>query len=373
MDPQIIYNEYMTRSVLFLSTQFPKFNLKELSKHMQINYSMMQAQLGQLVVPEYYKIREVKYGNSTTYLQLNMYPNLFYIFSQLLVNQDHLVELTKGFLNECKKAENTCDATEAELSKKEHPQMSENIKDMMTKNPPESLRCIDCFKYSHATASIQLVQNIFKKYQKTPLDLFSINTCIEKTCINTSNISYTSLTSSGYTYYMLMLTHTPVQNIDVLLHYLAIVWNKSEQTQQECYVIHWLFCIAMPFLRGSAGCAKVLLNAVLLKNGFNPVKERGDFYRQTDWIAIFSPTFEIYWSKKDEMFEDDTEFHGRVEQLSKMSKMSKMTKMHVVQEDTKQDDSMTDAFKPKAKKIKKRSKKRSKKSSKKRSSHRKYQ
>ena len=93
-----------------------------------------------------------------------------------MVNQDHLVELTKGFLNECKKAENTCDATEAELSKKEHPQMSKNIKDMMTKNPPESLRCIDCFKYSHATASIQLVQNIFKKYQKTPLDLFSINT-----------------------------------------------------------------------------------------------------------------------------------------------------------------------------------------------------
>jgi hypothetical protein len=68
MDPQIIYNDYMTRSVLFLSTRFPNFNMKELSKHMQINYSMMQAQLSQPANLEYYKIREEKYGDSTTYL-----------------------------------------------------------------------------------------------------------------------------------------------------------------------------------------------------------------------------------------------------------------------------------------------------------------
>ena len=359
---QIIYNNYMTLSALFLSTQFPIFNLEELSKHMQKNYRMMQAQLSQPANIEYYKIRNS--GNSTTYLQLNVYPNLFYIFSQLLVNQGHLVELTKGFLEECKKAENTCDAKEAGLSKMEHPKLEENIKKMMTLNKPQSERCIDCFKYSPVSASIQLVQNIFKKYQKIPLDLFSINTCIGEACINTSKISYNSMKFNGYTYDMLMLTHTPAQNIDVLLHYLATVWNEPTKKEEECYKIHWLFCIAMPFLRGSAGCAKVLLNAMLLKNGFDPVKERGDFYQQTDWVAIFSPTFEIYWSKKDEMFEDDTEFHGRAKQLSKMP---------VVQEDTKQDDSMIDAFKPKAKKSKKRSKKRSKKPSKKSSSHRKRQ
>lgn len=353
MDPQIIYNEYMTRSVLFLSTLFPNFNIDKLSEHMQKNYNMMQTQLEQPVESGYYKIRNS--GNSTTYLQLNKYPNLFYIFSQLLVNQDHLKELARDFKTECKKA--TCDAKEAELSKKEHPEMSQSIKDMMTKNLPGSVRCIDCFKYSPMTASIQLVQNIFKKYQTIPLDLFSINTCIGKTCINTSKISYSSLKSNGYTYNMMMLTHTPIENIGTLLDHLTIVWDKpTQKTEQECYVIHWLFCIAMPFLRGSAGCAKVLLNAMLFKNGFKPVKERDDFYQQTDWVAMFSPTFDIYWTKKDEMFEDDTEFQGRVDQLPKMP---------VVQQGEHPKIEAGDAFKPKAKKSKKSSKKRSKKRSKK--------
>lgn len=301
MDPQAIYQEYMNRSVLYLSFKFPLFNLDKLSEHMKTNYAMMQAQ--SVVDPEYYTIRT--FGTSTTYLQLNMYPNLFYIFSQLFLDKSVLVELTKDFLSECEKDENKCDEKEVENSIKERKEMDSK---KMTKNPPGSHRCHECFKYNPMFASIQLTQQIFKKYQKIPLDLFSIKTCFVDKSVLTSKVSYTRLVSNGHNYDMLMLTHTPIQNISILMGKLTEVWNKQTQTEQECYMIHWLFCIATPFRRGSAGCSKVLLNAKLLQNGMDPVKEKMDFYRQTDWVAIFSPTFEMYWSKKDEMFEIDRDF-----------------------------------------------------------------
>jgi hypothetical protein len=241
-----------------------------------------------------------------------MYPNIFYIFSKLLLeNNGHLIELKKDFLKECNDPQNSCDEKENELSEKEHPKIDVNVKQKMTKNPSGSTRCIKCFKYNPYIATIQLTQQIFKKYQVVPIDLFSIETCFDKRCIETSKITFTSLISNGYNYDMLMLTHTPIKNISILLQKLSDTWNKETQTEEECYMIHWLFCNATPFLRGSAGCSKVLLNAILFKNGQYPVKETVDFHRQTDWVAMFSPTFDIYWRKKDELFEKDGDFSVR--------------------------------------------------------------
>jgi hypothetical protein len=85
---------------------------------------------------------------------------------------------------------------------------------------------------------------------------------------------------------------------------IETIWSLLQKKRKEeyCYMIHYLFCNLTPFVRGSAGCSKVLLNACLLKCGLSMVKETDEFHAQSDWVALLSPTFGDYYEYKDKMF-----------------------------------------------------------------------
>ena len=91
---------------------------------------------------------------------------------------------------------------------------------------------------------------------------------------------------------------------DIMVEIISGTIQSSEK-EKQCYMLHWLFCNLCPFLKGSAGFAKILLNVALLLCNCQPVKETEFYFKHSDWVALLSPTFEMYYSKKDEMFEID--------------------------------------------------------------------
>ena len=113
---------------------------------------------------------------------------------------------------------------------------------------------------------------------------------------------------------VLCIYHTTTQNSrNTLLTYIKDnIWN-DKMTEEDCYKIHWLLATACPFIRGSAGFAKVMLNAALLRCKLHPVKETMYYSRQTDWVAMLSPTFDEYYSKKNDMFETDDDFNNKLQ------------------------------------------------------------
>ena len=77
-----------------------------------------------------------------------------------------------------------------------------------------------------------------------------------------------------------------------------------------------MLTISCPFFKGSAGFAKVILNAALLRIGLQPVKETTEYERKSDWVAMLSPTFEEYYAKKDAMFEPIPRLGGSIKRRS---------------------------------------------------------
>lgn len=131
----------------------------------------------------------------------------------------------------------------------------------------------------------------------------------------------------GYITYGLSITHTLPYTSNLIINYIKThIWNKENITEKDCYMIHWLLAIACPFLRGSASFAKVMLNAALLRCELHPVKETTYYFKQTDWVAIFSPTFDEYYAKKDDMFEKDTMFQEYLVQPGGYRKKTRITR-----------------------------------------------
>jgi hypothetical protein len=56
--------------------------------------------------------------------------------------------------------------------------------------------------------------------------------------------------------------------------------------------------------RGSAGAAKVVLNAALHYLGFGMVIEKEQYQRQVDWVSMFCPDFEDFYENKNSFFEN---------------------------------------------------------------------
>jgi hypothetical protein len=123
---------------------------------------------------------------------------------------------------------------------------------------------------------------------------------------------------SGWSSYRLAVTHTLYDTRREILTYITLtLWPKLEEKKEEdCYQLHWLLATACPFFRGSAGFAKVVLNAALLRIGLQPVKETKEYERKSDWVAILSPTFEEYYAKKDAMFEPISRLGGSIKRRS---------------------------------------------------------
>jgi hypothetical protein len=118
--------------------------------------------------------------------------------------------------------------------------------------------------------------------------------------------------SYGYSIYTLAVFHTAPNISHHIIEYIKNNLWPALSKEEDCYRIHWLLAIACPFHKGSAGFAKVVLNAALLRIGLQPVKETKEYERKSDWVAILSPTFEEYYAKKDAMFEPISRLGGSI-------------------------------------------------------------
>ena len=126
----------------------------------------------------------------------------------------------------------------------------------------------------------------------------------------------------------LIVRHTAPEYVPILLTKVREFWrainhtSTIEEIRDRSLAIHWLISTAAPFHRGSAGFAKIMLNAVRQKanfarqvenarrqqqvqaNGMNvdilnlldmPIlKETPQYNRKSDWVALLSPTFKSY-------------------------------------------------------------------------------
>ena len=73
--------------------------------------------------------------------------------------------------------------------------------------------------------------------------------------LEASNIGYNGLSNS------IMLYHT--QDTDIIVTVINAIMKEiisisksgeiPPETEKKCYMLHWLFCNATPFIRGSAG------------------------------------------------------------------------------------------------------------------------
>jgi hypothetical protein len=80
------------------------------------------------------------------------------------------------------------------------------------------------------------------------------------------------------------------------------VLDDLDNIKKLCFEIYYLFINIVPYVRGSATAAKVLLNACLSAFGFDYVKETPEYHKQADWIAFVSEDFDDFYSKVDKMF-----------------------------------------------------------------------
>lgn len=116
----------------------------------------------------------------------------------------------------------------------------------------------------------------------------------------------------GYSVERLTIMHTSPEFIVFLLKKVKEIWSSIIPTlhlteiMQSAFKIHWLIATATPFSRGSAGFAKVMLNAAIqraynlaqhykLNLAVMPLlKETPQYNRKSDWVALLSPKFENY-------------------------------------------------------------------------------
>ena len=131
---------------------------------------------------------------------------------------------------------------------------------------------------------------------------------------------------SGYSFFA---EHTNPNNSDIIIRYVInTLWptlekgNPTPQQETYCYAIHYLVATACPFLRGSAGFAKVMLNAALRRVGLPFVKETKLYHRKSDWVAILSPSFQDYIVDKDKLFEVDTKYKNYKSKINSRRSMN---------------------------------------------------
>lgn len=89
----------------------------------------------------------------------------------------------------------------------------------------------------------------------------------------------------------------PLGRYEPLMRELGKLWCTFLRApdKKRAYELYYLFANMVPYSRGSAGAAKVLLNVALHIGGFPSVRERAEYARQADWAAFVAPNFEDFW------------------------------------------------------------------------------
>jgi len=344
---QQIYEQFMNYASFRISS-YDTFNITQLSELMQELYVMQVERQQKKREKNYYKLRNI---GISTYISDFEYPNLSDIFINSL---DSILESNpnnSSFITNCKKNNAKCTNQESNISKLNF----NNIKGIknfnitkkynITNRKSRSERCKSCFKFSPNVAGIKLTNTMRNKtlYKNTvslnliahPLKLIPIyiTNPLDGAKIETSYINVSVREDVKEIYklndgkiHSLVLYHTEYDNINIIMSIVSTIWLIISDTRYDltdriklCYCLHWLLAIACPFFRGSAGFAKVILNAALYKLGIKPVREKEIYFTKSDWIAIFSPTLDIYLSKIHSIFEEDTNAFNQMEEFKKQA------------------------------------------------------
>lgn len=291
-----LYKKYMNIASLHFS-KVKELDLKEISEFMSSIDDELTTEKQKINHVDkdrnIYRLREE--GLIKTYLEPLLYKNIFEIFSKklnvILKNSD----IT--FMDK--------DCTEKKFICSEKEKKNEKL-----------TGCFKCLKVSdHGVrfTNKYIEENFFNNptnYSEFGITIKTKLPIVNKS-IKTLNITYEKKTTAfdgtkwKHLSYSLRATHTDFSLINEIFNVIKLAWKKINDEKEckrycdskFCFMIHWLFCIATPFIRGSAGCAKVLLNAALIKCGYHAVKETSYYYKETDWVAMFSPTFEEYYKK----------------------------------------------------------------------------
>ena len=351
--PQEIYEISMNSASFKIST-LAEFNIKEISiymKELYIKYTTKQQTINSTrIIEGYYELRDSPDALLITPIDEIAYKGLSMIFdskinSMLNSNKDN------PFVSECNESvkctenENKVSTLNYDNVKNHNPIFNIKVPNTMLKQS----RCKKCFKFSPNVAGFKFTNamlnkwsnsqysqlknnekkgkivkrrrelnftNKYGKYNQIQYKIGSSFMTIHITLPNGQIIPTSELLLQarhsestfkryyGYLIYSIAVLHTrPVYSAQIIA-YISEIWPFITN-EKDCYIIHWLLAVACPFKRGSAGFAKVMLNAALWKIGLPPVKETAEYTRKTDWVAILSSSFEEYSSKKEAMFEID--------------------------------------------------------------------
>lgn len=297
---QQIYEQFMALGSKICSKE-PIFDIKRFINIMKAIIVVKNDHIQELNIHQtlhntntdrFYKLRG-KYSSFKTNINISQYPNLHNILNERF---DSIIKSNKRSLF--------------------------NIQDRKYFNTTKKLPK-DSFTY-HDSIKMFGISNIYEPYinfSEPSIPVIQINTELDPdTIIETSTIKLDK-PEPRYPLHLLCIYHTSkYDSRNTILKYVADIWLNLT-SENECYKIHWLLATACPFLRGSAGFAKVMLNAALLRCKLHPVKETMYYLRQTDWVAMLSPTFDEYYAKKAEMFEEDKMFEENVAKIESSSKL----------------------------------------------------
>jgi hypothetical protein len=358
----------------FIISHHPAFNLQEISAFMQHMYLNQIKEQGKPQIEGYYQERR---ADLKTRIDDFTYDNLSSIF---LDSIDSILESNKNNPFSQLRANRNVYATEEEQYYSQF--NNSNIQEpparfaltLKHRNPRKPIRSKYSFKYSPNVAGIKLTNKTLNKYIKNfthqsnkvnykpytsarnnekrgsvkngkmkgritrnynvlnrlvENDLIKIYTTLEDgSKLHTSTLRLDSRYKNvnikeqfGFATNSFSLVHTSPEHIPRLLHSIESLWARLQPGVHPliCYAIHWLFAIACPYRRGSAGCAKMLLNAALIKINLPIVKESPQYARKTDWVAMFSPSLEIYHTKIADMFINDEEGNRRIEEYKRLA------------------------------------------------------
>ena len=141
------------------------------------------------------------------------------------------------------------------------------------------------------------VMNVVTRLSRTKKDVYSTRVKLAQNPHFDNNYTiHVQHTSSGRFLYFL-------DEYKLVLNNMEEEKNKRMgKSDRSCYELYWIITNMCPMSRGSAGTAKVVLNAALRYLGFEMVKEKEPYQRQADWVAMFSPDFEDFYEKKEQLF-----------------------------------------------------------------------
>jgi hypothetical protein len=364
-DPkQELYNRYMNIATQMIYENMKEFDLDQLSSIMINNVDEMIKQYPEHDREKYkkhYRIRE-RDDNIQTAITSLLYPNILNIFFsklELFIKEDHSEFKCSVTRQACEEA--TCSEQEIEESEKDLDQTKIQPGIIYKAEPHEQgvSRCKKCFKFNPNLDGITFTN---KMLDQNPNIYGCINGFVQIKIklpilgeyVYVSKLMYVNRFGRVYhkypSFWQFYLYHTEPIYFYLILEEIKKIWNKLS-TKEDCYMIHWLFCNLTPFWRGSAGCAKVLLNVCLLRLGQSIVKETKKFHAQSDWVALLTPDFNKYYEEINKLFEKDPEFKqqnvlnesknngqygGRKNKMNKSKKPKKLKKLKKTQKSNKQ-------------------------------------